>query len=306
MTRSEMLDRTPVLEVSALTKSYAAGNWSSRKAITTVHNVDFRIHRGETFGLIGESGSGKSTIARMICMLSDVTSGDVLFNGRNITNLGDKAAFSVRRDMQPIFQDPQSSINPRMKVFNYIAEPARIHGLFKSRAELTDHVHGLLQKVGLAPSAAQRFPHEFSGGQRQRLSIARALSLNPSFIVADEPISALDVSIQAQVLNLLIDLKRELDLTYLFISHDLRIVRHMCDRMAVLYRGVVVETGETQKIFANPQHAYTRLLIDSSPIADPKLERERLARFNIDGLQDLEVSDEQPLRRIDGDHFARV
>lgn len=243
-------------------------------AIQAVDGVTFDIYKGETLGLVGESGCGKSTAGRTILQLLDVTEGEVFFNGEELTALKKSEIRKKRRQMQMIFQDPYASLNPRMQVGNIIGEPLDIHNIGKS-SERTDRVQELLSVVGLNPYFVRRYPHEFSGGQRQRIGIARALATNPSFIVADEPISALDVSIQAQVVNLMDDLKAQLGLTYLFIAHDLSMVRYISDRVAVMYLGRIVELGERDAVYDSPLHPYTQALLSAIPIPDPDAEAKR-------------------------------
>ena len=243
-------------------------------AVRAVDGIDFDVYRGETLGLVGESGCGKSTTGRTILQLYRPTEGSVVFEGKELTTMKGEELRLMRQQMQIIFQDPFASLNPRMTVGNIVSEPMRIHNL-KRGAELKEFVENLLEKVGLNPYFINRYPHEFSGGQRQRIGIARALALNPSFIVADEPISALDVSIQAQVVNLLEDLQEELNLTYLFIAHDLSMVRHICDRVAVMYLGKIVEMAETDELYDNPLHPYTQSLLSAVPVPDPEVEENR-------------------------------
>jgi oligopeptide transport system ATP-binding protein len=242
--------------------------------VRAVDKVSFEIHRGETLGLVGESGCGKSTLGRTILQLHLPTDGEVFFEGKNLAGMSRSELRRMRRRMQIIFQDPYSSLNPRMTVEGIIAEPLAIHHVANGRKH-REMVEALLERVGLNPLLANRFPHEFSGGQRQRIGVARALALNPSFIVADEPISALDVSIQAQVVNLLEDLQDELGLTYLFIAHDLSMVRHICDRVAVMYLGKIVELGPVKEVYENPQHPYTQALLSAVPVPDPNVEEQR-------------------------------
>ena len=243
--------------------------------VKAVDDVTFAVRRGETLGLVGESGCGKTTTGRCILQLYKPTSGQVIFEGQDLTQLGTKQMRAMRREMQVIFQDPYSSLNPRMTAGNIIGEPLIVHGLVKGKNEYRDRVAELLQNVGLNPYMADRFPHEFSGGQRQRIGVARALSVSPKFIVADEPVSALDVSIQAQIINLLEELQEQFNLTYLFIAHDLSVVRHISDRVGVMYLGHLVEIAERNEIYRNPMHPYTRALLSAVPIPDPILDAQR-------------------------------
>ncbi len=243
-------------------------------AVKAVDGVDFDIYQGETLGLVGESGCGKSTTGRTILQLHRATDGSVQYNGVELTDLKGQAMRRMRREMQIIFQDPYASLNPRMTISRIVAEPLLVHGI-GSEKERQQRVEELLERVGLNPYFANRYPHEFSGGQRQRIGIARALALNPSFIVCDEPISALDVSIQAQVVNLLQELQHEMGLTYLFIAHDLSMVRHICDRVAVMYLGKIVEMAETEELYTNPLHPYTQALLSAVPVPDPEIEATR-------------------------------
>ena len=244
-------------------------------AVKAVDGVSFSIRRGETLGLVGESGCGKTTTGRVILRLMEPTSGDAYFEGRNIFTLGKEDLRRMRRDMQIIFQDPYSSLNPRMTVGDIVGEPLEIHNLARGKEKLR-RVQELLEVVGLSPYHTNRYPHEFSGGQRQRIGIARALAVNPKLIICDEPVSALDVSIQAQVLNLLEELQKEFGLTYLFIAHDLSVVKHISDRIAVMYLGRIVELSDTLELFENPQHPYTEALLSAVPIPDPGMRRERI------------------------------
>ncbi len=243
--------------------------------VKAVDDVGFDIYKGETLGLVGESGCGKSTTGRTVLQLYKPTEGSVIFEGQELTTLPPAELRKTRRRMQMIFQDPFASLNPRMSVGNIVSEPLRIHKVIDNKSELQEYVEHLLERVGLNPYYVNRYPHEFSGGQRQRIGIARALALRPTFIVADEPISALDVSIQAQVVNLLEELQEEFNLTYLFIAHDLSMVRHICDRVAVMYLGKIVELGTTDDVYDNPLHPYTQALLSAVPVPDPLKERER-------------------------------
>jgi oligopeptide transport system ATP-binding protein len=243
-------------------------------AIKAVDGITFDIIRGETLGLVGESGCGKSTTGRAILQLYRPTAGEVYFEGESLTTIKGERLRRMRRRMQMIFQDPYASLNPRMTVGDIIGEPLLVHGLAKSR-ERRERVQELLRVVGLNPYFVNRYPHEFSGGQRQRIGVARALAVNPDFIICDEPISALDVSIQAQIINLLEDLQAEFNLTYLFIAHDLSVVRHISDRIAVMYLGKIVELTDRQELYDNPLHPYTRALLSAVPIPDPVVEEQR-------------------------------
>jgi oligopeptide transport system ATP-binding protein len=269
--------RYPLVEAQNLTKFFAisGGGLAKTKAtLKAVDHVSLTINRGETLGLVGESGCGKTTIGRTMIRLYEATGGRVLFAGKDILELGEKEMLSFRRKMQMIFQDPYSSLNPRMTVAEIVGEPLTIHGIVQRKAAL-DRVHELLSMVGLNKEHAGRFPHEFSGGQRQRIGIARALAVEPEFIICDEPISALDVSIQAQIINLLESLQEKMKLTYLFIAHDIAMVRHISNRIAVMYLGKLVELAESWELYKNPLHPYTQALLSAVPIADPVLEATR-------------------------------
>jgi oligopeptide/dipeptide ABC transporter ATP-binding protein len=270
-----------LVEARALTKRFPVGRTllgRPRAWVHAVSDVDLRLAPGETLGLVGESGCGKSTLGRLLLRLIEPTSGEVSFEGRSLTALGARELRALRRSMQIIFQDPYGSLNPRMRIDAIVGEGLMIHKV-GTRAERRAKVRELLDLVGLPPEAASRYPHEFSGGQRQRVGIARALALGPKFVVADEAVSALDVSIQAQILNLLQDLQRRLALTLLFISHDLRVVEHLADRVAIMYLGRIVEQGSRATVYGNPRHPYTRALLSAVPVPDParKAERQHLA-----------------------------
>lgn len=244
--------------------------------VKAVDGLTFDIAPGETLGLVGESGCGKTTVGRTILRLVPHTSGQVIFDGQDVFKLGGESLKTMRRNMQIIFQDPAGSLNPRMRVAAIVGEPLIVHGLITDKAELRDAVEKLLIKSGMPAAAADRYPHEFSGGQRQRIGIARALALQPKFIVCDEPTSALDVSIQAQIINLLGDLQAEFGLSYLFISHDMAVIQHVCKNIAVMYKGQIVEHGPREQIIENPQHKYTQSLLSAVPEPDPRSKKERV------------------------------
>ena len=269
----------PLLQVCDLVKHFpVVGESLFARAMGMVRAVDgvsFSIASGQTLGLVGESGCGKTTLGRCVLQLEQPTAGEVIFEGRTLTGLTETALRPIRRKMQVIFQDPYSALNPRMTVGQIIAEPLKVHGLVSDRQERRQRVVALLADVGLLPMLASRYPHELSGGQRQRIGIARALAMNPSLIVCDEPVSALDVSIQAQIINLLAILQERLGLTYLFIAHDLSVVRHISDRVAVMYLGKIVEMTDRQRLYDNPLHPYTRALLSAVPIPDPEVEAHR-------------------------------
>ena len=243
--------------------------------VKAVDDVSFQIFRGETLGVVGESGCGKTTTGRCILQLEKPTAGEIIYNGDDITAYNSKQMIDVRKKIQVIFQDPYSSLNPRMKVGDILSEPMKVHNIIPSEADRQARVRYLLNVCGLASAFADRYPHEMSGGQRQRVGIARALAMEPELIICDEAVSALDVSIQAQVINLLEDLRDEFDLTYLFISHDLSVVRHICHRVCVMYLGHVVELADGDELFENPMHPYTQLLLNAVPIPDPEIEKTR-------------------------------
>jgi ABC-type oligopeptide transport system ATPase subunit len=289
----------PLVEVRGLVKEFIRkrGLFGGRSVVRAVDGVSFDIDEGETFGLVGESGSGKTTTGRCILRLVEPTAGEVRFRGEDLLGFDRARMRRTRRDMQIVFQDPYSSLNPRMRVGNIVEEPLVIHRV-GSRAERRARVAELFEVVGLDPTQLARYPHQFSGGQRQRIGLARALALNPSFIIADEPVSALDVSVQAQVINLLMDLQQRLRLTYLFIAHDLRLVRHVCGRVAVMYLGKIVEMGATESLFAAPAHPYTRALLSAIPIPDPAAPRQRIE------LDPASFDRDAPLTEIAPGHWA--
>jgi oligopeptide transport system ATP-binding protein len=248
--------------------------------VKAVDDVSFHVRRGETLGLVGESGCGKTTVGRTILRLIPNSGGEVRFDGKDVLGAGPLELRKLRREMQIIFQDPGGSLNPRMRVGRIIGEPLEVHGITKGEDETRTRVEELLVKCGLWKQAADRYPHEFSGGQRQRIGIARALSLNPRLIVCDEPTSALDVSIQSQILNLLGDLQQEMGLSYLFISHDMAVIHHICDRIAVMYNGRIVEEGTREEIINAPKHEYTQALLSAVPEADPRRKKQRIRLAN--------------------------
>jgi ABC-type oligopeptide transport system ATPase subunit len=290
-----------LLEVRHLVKHFVRkpGLWRSASIVRAVDDVSFAIEEGEMFGLVGESGSGKSTTGRCILRLVEPDAGEVLFRGENVLQFSHARMRQARRDMQIVFQDPYSSLNPRMRAGDIVEEPLIIHKL-GSKAARRARVAELFDLVGLDPGHRSRYPHQFSGGQRQRIGIARALALNPALIVADEPVSALDVSIQAQVVRLMLDLKERLRLTYLFIAHDLRLVEHICQRVAVMYLGKIVEMGDTRALFAHPRHPYTLALLSAVPVLDPDAPRQRIT------LDPESFDPAAPLRQVDASHWAAV
>jgi oligopeptide/dipeptide ABC transporter ATP-binding protein len=276
-TPGPVANHAPVLEVAGLKKHFPVKKGILRRTVGHVFAVDgvsFSIGEGETLGLVGESGCGKSTVARTVLRLVEPTEGTIRLGGHDITHLGKAALRPHRRQMQIIFQDPFASLDPRMSAGDIVAEPMRVHKLFKGK-DLADRVAALFQQVGLRPAQMRGFPHEFSGGQRQRVCIARALALNPKLIVGDEPVSALDVSIQAQVINLMVDLQQQKRLSYLFIAHDLAVVEHISHRIAVMYLGRIVELADKQTLFRRPLHPYTEALLSAVPIPDPKIKRQK-------------------------------
>ena len=254
----------------------AGSGFGKKEFVKAVDGVTFEVKKGEVFGIVGESGCGKSTLGRGVCKLENLTSGHVYLDGEDITEYKDRRMRKKKKKVQMVFQDPYASLNPRMSVFDIIAEPLLVHHLYQDKADLEKKVLDLLHRVGLDDYHANRYPHEFSGGQRQRIGIARALAVEPSLIIADEPVSALDVSIQAQVLNLLNELKHDLDLTYIFVAHDLSVVEYISDRVGVMYLGNFVEVGEKEKIYSNPMHPYTQALLSAVPVPDPTAKRERI------------------------------
>jgi len=291
----------PLVEVSHLVKEFArnAGLFRSGTRVAAVDDVSFTVEEGETFGLVGESGSGKTTTGRCMLRLIEPTSGEVRFRGENVLAFSRTRMREARRDMQIVFQDPYSSLNPRMRAAAIVEEPLVIHKL-GTRAARRERVAELFGLVGLDPAHLDRYPREFSGGQRQRIGLARALALNPSFLILDEPVSALDVSVQAQVINLLMDLQQRLKLTYLFIAHDLRLVEHICTRVAVMYLGKIVELAPASVLFASPQHPYTRALLSAIPVLDPGARRQRIV------LEAGSVNRDAALREIARGHWAAV
>ena len=322
----EVRAEDPILVVDHLVKHFPikAGILFDRQigAVQAVDDVSFSVNRGETLGLVGESGCGKSTLARAILQLIPPTSGSVKFEGREIAGIGRRAGRELRADMQMVFQDPYASLNPRKRIAQIVGDPMRLHGIVDHDGQ-KQAVQELLEKVGLNPEHYNRFPHEFSGGQRQRIGIARALSLNPKLIIADEPVSALDVSIQAQIINLLEDLQDEFQLTYMFVAHDLSVVRHVADRIAVMYLGKIVEIGPAEAVYNTPIHPYTQALLSAVPIPDPRANAARrqiilegdvpspanppsACRFHTRCAlaTDICSADEPPLIDHGGEHFA--
>jgi peptide/nickel transport system ATP-binding protein len=292
----------PLVEVSHLVKHFVrdSGLLRSGTLVKAVDDVSFSIEAGETFGLVGESGSGKTTTGRCVLRLVEPTSGSVRFDGEDVLGFSKSRMREARRHMQIVFQDPYSSLNPRMRARQIVEEPLIIHRL-GDRAARAGRVRQLFGLVGLDSTVhLNRFPHEFSGGQRQRIGLARALALNPSFLVLDEPVSALDVSVQAQVVNLLMDLQQQLKLTYLFIAHDLRLVEHICSRVAVMYLGKIVEMGPTSSLFASPRHPYTKALLSAIPVPDPDTPARRIE------LDPANIDRNAALREVSAGHFAAI
>ena len=291
----------PLVEVSHLVKTFTrdAGLFNAGSRVVAVDDISFNIDEGETFGLVGESGSGKTTTGRCLLRLIEPTSGSVRFRGENVLEFPKRRLREARRDMQIVFQDPYSSLNPRMRAEEIVEEPLIIHKL-GARTQRRMRVEELFGLVGLNTAHLQRYPRELSGGQRQRIGLARALALNPSFVILDEPVTALDVSVQAQVVNLLMDLQERLHLTYLFIAHDLRLVQHVCSRVAVMFLGKIVEIGPTASLFASPQHPYTKALLSAIPIPDPDAPRQRIV------LDPAAVNRSAALREVSEGHFAAI
>jgi ABC-type oligopeptide transport system ATPase subunit len=290
-----------LLDVRGLTKTFWRSNgWLRPKtAVKAVDDVSFSIAPGETFGLVGESGSGKTTTGRAILRLIEPTSGSVMFRGEDVLAFAPDRMRAARRDMQIVFQDPYASLNPRMRVGAIVEEPLEIHSV-GTRTERRRRAAELFSLVGLDPSSLDRYPHEFSGGQRQRIGLARALALNPSLVIADEPVSALDVSVQAQVVNLLVDLQERLNLTYLFIAHDLRLVEHVCDRVAVMYRGRIVELARARDLFTSARHPYTQALLSAIPAVEPAQRRQRIP------FDESKASIGAALRDVGDGHLAAI
>jgi ABC-type oligopeptide transport system ATPase subunit len=291
---------TPLVDVRHLVKEFPGRGawWQRRPPVRAVDDVTFAIAPGETFGLVGESGSGKTTTGRCLLRLIEPTSGTIRFRELDVRALSGRDLQRARRHFQMVFQDPYSSLNPRMRAGDIIAEPLAVHGM-GSRSERARRVAELLDLVGLEPAAARKYPHEFSGGQRQRIGVARALALEPSLIVADEPVSALDVSVQAQVVNLLLDLQERLGLTYLFIAHDLRLVRQICSRIAVMYRGRIVELATANRLFTSAAHPYTQALLSAIPRLSPDQPPARI-------VYDHAQFEPTPLREVGPAHYAAI
>lgn len=297
-----MAETKKLLEIKNLKQYFNVGKLNEVRA---VDNVSFDIYKGEVMGLVGESGCGKSTTGRTIIRLYNATDGEVLFNGVNVHGRKSKKELKeFNRKMQMIFQDPYASLNPRLKIADIIAEGIDIHGLAKSQKERMDRVYELLETVGLNKEHANRYPHEFSGGQRQRIGIARALAVEPEFIIADEPISALDVSIQAQVVNLMKKLQHEKGLTYLFIAHDLSMVKYISDRIGVMYFGKMVELAPSEELYRNPLHPYTQSLLSAIPVPDPITERTRKRKTYDPAIHNYESNEPVEFREVSPGHFV--
>lgn len=314
-----------ILEVKHLKKYFPLKKGRTKETdpcVKAVDDISLDLYEGETLGLVGESGCGKSTLGRTILRLHEPTSGEVIFRGEDVAKKSRKEMRKLREDMQFIFQDPYSSLNPRMTVFNILAEPLIAHGKFKRGPELEAYVKDLMAKCGLPPYYCYRYPHEFSGGQRQRIGIARSLALNPSFIICDEPVSALDVSIQSQILNLMMDMQEEKNISYIFISHDLSVVKHISDRVGVMYLGSMVELASKENIYDNPQHPYTQALIAAIPIPDPTkrsemklIEGEIPSNVNTPSgckfhprcpfAKDVCKEKEPPVKEVEPEHFVK-
>jgi oligopeptide transport system ATP-binding protein len=267
------MSKPVLLKVNNLKKNFHVSSLNiDKQTVYALNGISFLLHEGETLGLVGESGCGKSTAARTILRLVEPTSGEIFYKNKNLVNMKNGELRSLRREMQIIFQDPLASLNPRKNVRKILEEPFAIHGFTKS-IEIKERISWLLERVGVSPDQAEKYPHEFSGGQLQRIGIARAISLNPGLIIADEPVSALDVSIRAQIINLLSDLKESMGISYLFISHDMTIVRHFCDRVAVMYLGKIVEIGDSNVLYKNPLHPYTEALLAAIPSINPEIKK---------------------------------
>ncbi|AKS67550.1 peptide ABC transporter ATP-binding protein [Staphylococcus schleiferi] len=294
-----MAEKEVLVEVKNLKQYFNRGK---RNEVRAVEDISFKVYKGETFGLVGESGSGKSTTGKAIIKLNDVTDGQVLYEGVNIQDIKKhKDLLKFNKKIQMIFQDPYASLNPRLKVMDIVAEGIDIHGLASDRKDRKKRVYDLLETVGLRKSHANRYPHEFSGGQRQRIGIARALAVEPEFIIADEPISALDVSIQAQVVNLMQKLQRERNITFLFIAHDLSMVKYISDRIAVMHLGRIVELGTADEIYSHPIHPYTKSLLSAVPQPDPDSER---TRKRVEYKEDASKNDQRALKEFTEGHYV--